>query len=1021
MNKNSQIVSVQASAGSGKTYSLAKRYLYILLTKSKDEENPAGLKNIIAVTFANKAAVEMKYRVIDYLKRAALRMDTEGIFDGFGLSGKESALRSRKILEEILDNYDSFNISTIDSFINRILKSCALNLDISPNFRVEKKYSNHLSFALDSFLKNASSSSRLTDLLLNYISQYILSEKTDWFPKNDIYNEIDKVFKKAGNSGKDIETGNESFKKEFIEKCAAIVSSSQIFLEKYQEKGINGHYTSAVKKIAEEGMKRLPALNIPKKFSEKEPKYNKGFTPDEAASQHWFVLSEKIKDLCEFYADNYFRVYADIFSKVNTEFDGVAKKDELVFLNTINRKTLSLFEKGNILMPEVYYRLSEKYKHFLIDEFQDTSPVQWSALKRFLEESLASGGTFFLVGDGKQAIYDFRGGNSEIFYRAPYEFTGIDCDIVLLEQNYRSHKEIVEFNNRIFSKENLKNYLNGVYEEGFPQDYNKMLSIYEKSAQKSLEKKNGGYVEIDIIPDDCDDDEIYTKEKFITYVGSALERFEMKDITVLCKTNAEVLKAGSWLLEKGLKVESTQTLNLRNNTIIKQIMSYIMFIDSPIDTLSFVSFIIGEIFTNKTEIMPSEMENYVFSNNRGGDSEVFYKGFREKYPLIWEEYFEKFFAKAGYIPVYEFVLAVTDIFDIVENFPESKLYLMRFLELIKDFEKEDSGLKNFIEYFNSLEDDDEALYVRSSSGNGIKIMTVHKAKGLQFPVVILPFLKLAENSIDKPYFDTSGEKIKLMSIAKNLANFSDNLLEIYEREKAKSLLSEMNVLYVSLTRAECENYAIIPKKDGASNNTAALLIGGKSITAGKKIKYTLRTASKDTIDDKIISGYKDVQDLLFNKERPKLDTNRIKKRGTILHFALSRIKTLKEKNAKDEIVKACKDAQKKFPYEDISWLEEKISDFLKSADIKSMFDYDEKDVFNEKEIVNFSGETFRIDKLINTEKTVIIVDFKSSGRNNDENIEQVKNYAALIKDIYPEKQIECYIADMEQNEVLEIK
>lgn len=1016
----SRIVSVQASAGSGKTYSLAKRYLHLILKNSKDEEYPVSLKNVIAVTFANKAAVEMKTRVLDYLKRAALSMDTEGILDGSGLSAKESARRSRKILEEILGNYDSFNISTIDSFINHILKSCALSVDISPKFRIEKNYSPHLKFALDSVLRNASSSARLRELLLNYISQYVLSEKTGWFPKNDIYNEVEKVFKKAGNNGKDIEPGNQPFKEEFTERCAAIIAQAKQFLEKYGKAGINGHYLAAVKKTADDGMKLLLSLKIPKKFSEKELKYNKGFVPDEAAGRHWYELSERISALCEFYADNYYRVYADIFLKVNAEFDEAAKKDELVFLSGINRKTVSLFENNNMLMPEVYYRLSERYKHFLIDEFQDTSPVQWSALKRFLEESLASGGTFFLVGDAKQAIYDFRGGNSEIFYKAPYEFAGQEREIILLEQNYRSHKEIVDFNNRIFSKENLERYLSEIYEGAYPGEYAKMLEVYEQSAQKNLPGKKDGYVEICIIPDDCADDETYTKEKVITYVTGALERFEMKDITILCRTNGEVSRAGAWLLEKGLEVESAQTLNIKNNAIIKQIMSYIMFIDSPVDTLSFVSFAIGFVFSKKTGISPEEMESYVFSNGRSGAPEIFYKGFKEKYPHIWEEYFEKFFVKAGYIPVYELVLAIADTFDIVENFPGSKIFVMRFLELVKDFEQDDSGLKNFIEHFNSLEDDDESLYIRKSSGNGIKIMTVHKAKGLQFPVVILPFLKLAENSADKPYFDASGGTIKLLYLSKDIAAFSGRLGDIYGREKARALLSEMNVLYVSLTRAECEMYAVIPRKAGASNNTASILIGAKNAAEGKKTKYEIKTAVKDTIDDTMTGGYKDIQDFLFSRERPKLDTNRAKKRGTVLHFALSRIKTLKGKDERLEISKACVDARKRFPYEDISWLEEKLTAFLGSAGIREIFGYDGKDVFNEKEIVSSSGETFRVDKLVDAEKEVIIIDFKSSARNNDENIKQVKTYAAFMEEIYPGKHVKCRIADMERNEVLDI-
>ena len=148
MNK-SQIISVQASAGSGKTYNLAKRYLYLLL----DSGSHTSIKNVIAVTFTNKAAVEMKYRVMSYLKKAALSLDTGNFFDDLKLSKNEIADKSSVVLKEILESYDNFNISTIDSFKNHILKSCAISVDLSPNFTVERDYSGNLLFSLEIFLQ----------------------------------------------------------------------------------------------------------------------------------------------------------------------------------------------------------------------------------------------------------------------------------------------------------------------------------------------------------------------------------------------------------------------------------------------------------------------------------------------------------------------------------------------------------------------------------------------------------------------------------------------------------------------------------------------------------------------------------------------------------------------------------------------------------------------------------------------------------------------------------------------------
>ncbi|MCA6071890.1 MAG: UvrD-helicase domain-containing protein, partial [Endomicrobium sp.] len=228
MNK-SQIISMQASAGSGKTYNLAKRYIYLLLGSN----NETSIKNIIAVTFTNKAAVEMKYRVLDYLKKAALCLDTGDFFDDLNLTKTEISKKSIATLEDILHFYDSFNIGTIDSFKNHILKSCAINIDLSPNFTIEQDYSDNLLLSLENFLQKARYLENLRNMLLRYVYQYLMKD-SGWFPKDDIYKETEKVFKKSGDIGKNILTAEgESFKSEAFSRVKILILSLIIFtLEK---------------------------------------------------------------------------------------------------------------------------------------------------------------------------------------------------------------------------------------------------------------------------------------------------------------------------------------------------------------------------------------------------------------------------------------------------------------------------------------------------------------------------------------------------------------------------------------------------------------------------------------------------------------------------------------------------------------------------------------------------------------------------------------------------------------------
>jgi ATP-dependent exoDNAse (exonuclease V) beta subunit len=1015
--RKSQIISVQASAGSGKTYNLAKRYIYLLLNYDKN----ISIKNIIAVTFTNKAAVEMKYRVINYLKRAALQEDCDGFFSDLKLSKQEIAQKSLTILKEILSCYDNFNISTIDSFKNRILKSCAMSIDISPNFTIEQDYSHNLDFALEVFLQKTRQSKGFEDIALKYVSQYLMKD-SGWLPKESIYREILKIFNKSGNLGKDIFCSNDiNFKNEVFSAAESIVNKIKEFSKFILKLKLDVNYSKAVAKVFEIGAKLfISADNIPSSFKYENIEYLKNSPKSDEAESLWHEIHKDICSLCELYMDNYYGIYSQIYSQVFLEFDKQSKKDGVIYLNEINKKTINYFENENNIMPEIYYRLSEKYRHFLIDEFQDTSGVQWSGIKRFLEESLAGGGSFFFVGDVKQAIYSFRGGNPELFDSIANEFSQAKIEKKYLNQNFRTGKVIVEFNNKIFSKENIERFFNYFCKtEKIESDYTKMIEAYAFSKQEA--KKNCGYVEISAIPKDCDDVDEETKHKFISCLWQVAQRYKHADIAVLCRSNEEILKVSLWLLENNYEVESHQTLNIRNNNAIKQIVSLLMFINSPIDTLSFSSFLMGDIFSRDSGISNEEIAKFIFDSKSDVKKKTLYKAFRKKYENLWNEYFEEFFVKAGFVPVYELTLSILEKFNIAK-FYEDKAFVTQLLELIKDFETQKPGLKNFLQYFNNLDDDKSELYIKNSFGSGIKVMTVHKSKGLEFPVVIVPYLKLSYGSIKNPYFDDSGEKVKLLNITKSLSKFSLKARKIYEREKLNSLLGELNVLYVSMTRSKYEFYAIIPPKAKQSNNLIPQLFNGENFSFGNKQKDYVRHNIEENLilDSYALSGYKDMHKYLAIPKKVAFGTAQARKKGTIIHYALSRIVTVRDKDISDVIKKAMFSTKMKFPFEDVEFVKENLKKLFSSKEILEMFSYEKDKVFNEKEIISSWGESFRIDKLIVSDDEFIVLDFKSSIYDEDENKKQLKNYVSLIAQIYPDKKAIAYVVDIDRSLLVKV-
>jgi ATP-dependent exoDNAse (exonuclease V) beta subunit len=1011
---------MQASAGSGKTYNLTKRYLRLLIGSCCS----ASIKNVVAMTFTNKAAIEMKRRIINYLKKAVLFLNIDGFFDDLGLTKSEIAEKSSFILRNIFESYDDFNIGTIDSFKNHILKSCAINIDISPNFTIEQDYSKNLLFALEAFLQKVQLFKSLSDITVRYLTQYLM-EDLSWFPKNNIYNEIRKVFERSGNVGKDIVLSEElNFGEKLLFKAKKIIYKVEQFSNYLSKIKINFHYNEAVEKVLEEGIKVFFSMQIPSVFAYKILKYRKGATANVVADELWREINKDIKSFCTFYMENYYGVYSDIYSKVVLEFNKQSKKEGIIFLNEINKKTVDFFEKNDALMPEVYYRLSEKYKHFLIDEFQDTSFVQWVGIKRFLEESLATGGTFFYVGDVKQAIYFFRGGSAEIFNNVEKEFNFLNVDKKYLTQNFRSGKIIVDFNNSIFSKKNIKRFLEEVYKDkNIEHDFSKFTEAYSFSRQMPPKENHYGYVEICTIDKTLQNIKEKIKQEFIKCIFQVLKRFELEDIAVLCRTKEEIFIVSSWLLENELEVESLQTLNIKNNDFIKQIVSLLMFINSPVDALSFSSFVIGDIFSKVTNIDKSVFEQFIFIFREKNKTGTLYKIFKCKYERLWDDFFEIFFVKAGFISVYELILAIICKFRITNNFPNSKVFVMCFLELVKNFEKQDSGLRNFLYYLNSLSDDDDSLFIKSTLGNGIKAMTVHKAKGLQFPVVIIPFLKLSERAVDKLHFDDSGEKIKLLNISKTIAKFSQKAKKLYTKAKSDSLLSELNILYVSMTRAKYEFYALVPPKCGTSNNLIPILFGDNNFIQGSTMRVIDRKIDrKDMIisDTFIGDGYRDIQKYFKSASKIRLDVTKSENNGIIVHYALSKITSLRNRDIDSTVNQAVKFTERKFFSENVEFVREKINKLFNSKKILKLFMYDENSIHNEKEIMNASGETFRIDKLIISNDEIIVVDFKSSEWNEGINKKQVQNYLAFVSEIYPKKKPVAYIVNVEKDYIIAV-
>ncbi|MFC1501079.1 UvrD-helicase domain-containing protein [Elusimicrobiota bacterium] len=1013
------ITAVEASAGTGKTYTLSQYYLKLLLNSEE-----TSLKNIIAITFTKKATKEMKERIIQFIKEAAF-----GTIEAQKILGKDNIPASVKkkashIMDFLIKNYNFFQVQTIDSFVNTILQSCAIKLNLSSKYETKTDNKDYLTYGLESVLDKALTDRSKKDLFDEFLNKFMKAEnKISWFPKQKILEVMETLNNNANNFGKDfikLDSGNSG---EIIELKNSIHQDFDELL-KILPKDTNGTFKNSFTRFMQKIRHLFPTEDIPNGFGKESFPVNKGGAVSQKVSALWDTLRHKINNLCKKEAYSYFNCYIDIFSFVHEEFRKVTDKEDILFLNEFNKRASKLFKSELNILPELYYRLATRFKHFLIDEFQDTSRLQWENLKQIVTEILSSGGNLFYVGDKKQAIYSFRGGDAELFDEVINRFHNIDSKTEKLTLNYRSQKEIVEFNNAIFSQDNLNVFLNFDKKIELSDEYKEsILHVFSDAKQEHLDKNTKGYVKTEFIDSETEDTDDIVKDKTLKIIKDCLKRgYEKKDLAVLCRTNSDVEIVTNWLLEHKYAVESEKTLSLRENTVIKELVSFLMYLNSPIDNTSFASFILGEVFLKASKIPKEEIENFIFhSNDKISKLKNFniYKSFRDKYPEIWEKYFSPFFASVGMLPFYELVISVIAKFNILGNFKEHQIFLSKFLELIKERSKETTGLQHFIEYFVEAEEKD--LFIESSKTDAINVLTMHGSKGLEYPVVIIPYLEVSVKR-DSEFYGSTANGMVMVKLKEKYDNLAEELKVYSMKNRKENLINELNTAYVALTRAEHELYIMHSKKAGSHNNLAKVLIGEKDIEAGKKERFEKKSEKKEPEIDITVPKYSSVIETLKDEyvDKDELDKREEFLYGRAIHLALSFIGNIEEKDIENSIKNAITKTEAVYGNKLSQVLEKKIQSILNNNDLKPYFFSGDSQISCEKDIVTKNGETRVIDRLIVSSKEAVIIDFKSTKNKPQEHIKQVQEYKTIVSEIYPEKQVKGYVLYLDSETIINI-
>jgi ATP-dependent exoDNAse (exonuclease V) beta subunit len=847
-----------------------------------------------------------------------------------------------------------------------------------------------------------------------------LTPNPNWFPKKNIFDTIKELFYLYN-------IFSLNFEKNKYSEIDIIKLRKNIFklLKNFYTnlpKDTNKKFSNSIKNFLEKQNNNLDFSKLPSQFQKEDFPINKNATVSKKIFSLWKKIKKKLSLLYEIESVSTYNTYIEIFENLLPQLYSLAQKKDVLFLEELNKYAKILFTQQQVSVPELYLRLATQIKHYLIDEFQDTSSLQWQNLYPLISESISSGGTLFYVGDKKQSIFRFRGGEVNLFDEVKKMFSNYVIEETFLTNNYRSAEIIVNFNNILFSQENIFKTVEEIYTTTFKnlstnviKDINEIVSFYSRAQQSFKPKKSIGYLKIEFISENNDtESDTIIKEKLLKIILDLKSRnCPLNNIAILTRRNSEVELVTQWLLEENIPVSSEKTLDIRTNSIIKEIVAFLRFLNSPSDNISFTTFVLGEIFLKKTQLEFDKIQDFIFSTMTKNISQkncLLYKEFQTEFPFLWEKYFSNFFNKISFLSVYDIVLNIISQFDVLSNFSSDQGFIMHLLEVIHNKQQDYHTISSFLEYFDS--EGLEEFYVPTSNTDAINVLTIHKSKGLEFEVVIIPFFELTINPgfSDKKFFlDFSSNNIKLLYIKKSYLPYSEKLTQIYLKEYKKSFIDNLNNLYVGCTRAKNELYILVPPKSGNENNKAKIFLSkitnNSDYEQGEKLVFENKLQQTNILQilpEKPCTDFEFIEEDFVTLEqfhnRKKILT------GIVLHHIFSLIGNLYNQNVEDVLNQVFNKIKLFYPtisnWEEIEKTTKKI---LSNKILKKYFYIENALVEQEKEVVTKTGDIKRIDRIIYTKDKIDIVEFKSSKDNFELYKKQVLEYVSIIKDLFPQK------------------
>ncbi len=992
---------LKASAGSGKTYALTQRFVQFLLSRRVPHND---LRGILAITFSHNAARDMRDKVLQWLKKLSFGdperlADMEAVIAGFDARAARGA---GALVDRILDRYTDFQVQTIDSFMSTVFRASALDFGFSPEFEILLDPAPLLDYAFSLFLRDAppgSTRARVIDeAVRDALSFKASADVYHWDPVAPLLAEIKGIDARSASLDAPLAPGDalahlrarEARVLAALQRVEALTAASGLAYRGRSPfpdllaRARAGRFSDLIGR----------GLTLPvKKPPLRDPGARAGFEQVEAA---WADVETAVSAYVGCWARSFHESALRVYAEMEATLEKVKRAQAAVFIGDIGRRLGDFLSRD--IVPDIYFRIGERVWHFLIDEFQDTSPLQWRTLFPLLENSLASGGSLFAVGDTKQAIYGFRQADYRIMksLEAENPFPSAEHLLLELDTNRRSRPRVLALAEAVFMRNAaaMPAYREAVRRSGL-----------DSWTQRPLPGDDPGYAEVVVLP--RDDEQPPEKDKLLAVMRELSGRgYGWGDIALLATKNEHIVRATSWLNEAGIPFISFSNLDVRGRRLAQEILALLSFLDSPPDDLSFATFILGELFcrtlaargaTDETE----RVREFLF-HARG--ERPLYKSFQKAFPALWKECFAGLFRSAGYLPLYDLVSEISVRFAVFARAGEEEATLAKLLEAVKDFEG--SGA-NSLRDFLSKAGGDESIWTIDVPGSAqsVRAMTVHKAKGLGFPVVVALLYGESSRGFSHTILEEDGAR-RMVKISRDIAAKDPTLQALYDQEVMKEKVNRLNGLYVTLTRALRETYVIGVKRDRDTYPFDIIPVDGFAPCADKGpiARASPRRETVATLSHAARPVAIAFQGGSLGREE--------RLRGELVHRMLQLLG-----QAPDDIREALMAAGRRAARETRSdpatarELAAQLSAMIEGSELAGYFARRPgRTAFVEKEFCDATGRLVRMDRVVCDAEGVTVIDWKTGAENPGEHEAQIRDYVHVLAGVYPAVPIGALLA-----------